>query len=105
MKKLLFVMALIACSFGLNAIESHISVSGYLSNQDGDAVSNATISSSTSGVSSTSSDKEGFYMISVPASKQCTIQYSHSDYQTETRTVNSSTDINDLDVTLFSSSR
>ncbi len=101
MKRLLFVLAIMALGFSLNAWESSITVSGYISTQEEDPISGVTISSSTSGVSSSSSDKEGFYSISVPANRQCTLTFSHPDYQSESRTVNSSSNISDLNITMY----
>lgn len=88
MKKLLFVLALTLCGFDLNATDSEIAISGYLSNNSGDPVQGAIVTCVETSKTSKPSDFEGFYSISVPSNQQNTLVYSHASYSSQQIDVN-----------------
>lgn len=90
MKKLLFVLALTLCGFDLNATDSEIAISGYLSNNSGDPVQGAIVTCVETSKASRPSNFEFFYSTGVLSNRQNTLVYSHASYSCQTRTVNSS---------------
>lgn len=90
MKKLFILLAWALCGFSLNATDSEITISGYLSNYSGDPIEGAIVSCVETSTISQPSDFEGFYSINVPSNRQNTLVFSHPNYSNQMRTVNSS---------------
>lgn len=103
MKKLFILAAFVTFGFGLNATDSDIVVSGFISNTSGDPVTGATVTCQETSVSSKPSDFEGFYSVPVPRSKKSTLTFSHRNYASQSHSINSSSNTT-LDAVMSSSS-
>lgn len=99
MKKILIVLAMVMTGFALNASQSSIVISGFCSDGE-DALPGVHITNSQNSNSS-GSDIDGFYSISVPANRNCTLTYTCSGYSQVKKSVQTSTsDITDFDVNM-----
>ena len=100
------VIAMITCSFTMKSDVKWITVSGYVDNTNGDAISQVdvtcTLNSNNALSSRTKTDSEGYYSIQVRLSESCTLSFSHANYVPQDKIVSSSTDIDDMNVTLRS---
>ena len=84
------MIAVITCSFTMKSDVKWITVSGYVDNTNGDVISR------------TKTDPEGYYSIQVKQSESCTLSFSHANYVPQDKIVSSSTNIDDMNVTLHS---
>lgn len=100
------VIAVITCSFTLKSDTQWITVSGYVDNTNGDVISQVdvtcTLNRDNTQLSKTQTDPEGYYSIQVRQSESCTLSFSHANYVPQDKIVSSSTDIDDMNVTLRS---
>ena len=108
MKKLqvLLVLAVIGLGFAFT-VQSDIqwiSVSGYVENVDGDALSQVDVKcylgSDHSLQSSAVTEEDGYFTIRVQKSASSTLTFSRSGYVSHDESVLSSTDVEDMNVTL-----
>lgn len=99
MKKILIILAMVVTGFALNARESSITVSGYCYDGE-DGLPGVQITNSLNSNSS-SSDIDGFYAISIPANRSCTLTYTCKGFSQAKKSVqSSSSDISDLNVSM-----
>lgn len=100
------VIAVITCSFTMKSDTQWITVSGYVDNTNGDVISQVdvtcTLNRDNTQLSKTQTDPEGYYSIQVRQSESCTLSFSHANYVPQDKIVSSSTDIDDMNVTLRS---
>lgn len=100
------VIAMITCSFTMKSDVKWITVSGYVDNTNGDVISQVdvtcTLNSNNALLSRTKTDPEGYYSIQVKQSESCTLSFSHANYVPQDKIVSSSTNIDDMNVTLHS---
>lgn len=100
------MIAVITCSFTMKSDTQWITVSGYVDNINGDVISQVdvtcTLNRDNTQLSKTQTDSEGYYSIQVRQSESCTLSFSHANYVPQDKIVSSSTDIDDMNVTLSS---
>ena len=100
------MIAVITCSFTMKSDVKCITVSGYVDNTNGDVISQVdvtcTLNSNNALLSRTKTDPEGYYSIQVKQSESCTLSFSHANYVPQDKIVSSSTNIDDMNVTLHS---
>ena len=98
------VIAVITCSFTMKSDTQWITVSGYVDNTNGDVISQVdvtcTLNRDNTQLSKTQTDPEGYYSIQVRQSESCTLSFSHANYVPQDKIVSSSTDIDDMSVTV-----
>ena len=100
------VIAVITCSFTMKSDTLWITDSAYVDNTNGDVISQVdvtcTLNRDNTQLSKTQTDPEGYYSIQVRQSESCTLSFSHANYVPQDKIVSSSTDIDDMNVTLRS---
>lgn len=104
--RVLLVLAVISVGFAFT-IQSDvqwIDVSGYVDNSSGDVLSKVVVKCYLDGdhslQSSAQTDDEGYYSIKVRMSESCTLTFDHVGYAPHDEVVKSSSNIDDLNVTL-----
>ena len=95
--RIFLVLAVVACGAMAFTVDSWINVSGYVETSDGDALSNVEVrcylNSDNTLQSTSKTDAEGYYTISVPQSLSSRLEFSHAGYIQTVKNVKSDSDL------------